>query len=107
MSSSIDEQLAKAKERVKRLEEKKLLQDAKNAIAENESLKEQLKNNEAERLSLSRDYQQVMNEVKQLFDDVQTDKFFAGNYQEAGQNFKTVKQSDVLLRLQNIINLQK
>jgi soluble cytochrome b562 len=107
MSSSIDEQLAKAKERVKRLEEKKLLQDAKNAIAENEDLKSQLKNNEAERLSISRDYQQVMNEVKQLFDDVQTDKFFAGNYQEAGQSFKTVKQSDVLLRLQNIINLQK
>nr|CRY97042.1 hypothetical protein [uncultured prokaryote] len=107
MSSSIDEQLAKAKERVERLEQKKLLHDAKNAISENEDLKNQLKNNEAERLSLSRDYQQVMNEVKQLFDDVQTDKFFAGNYQESGQNFKTVKQSDILLRLQNIINLQK
>lgn len=40
MSSNIDEQLAKAKARVKRLEQRKMLSDAKKAIVEVQQLKD-------------------------------------------------------------------
>lgn len=41
--ASLDTQILKAKEKLKKLEEKKVLQEAKKAISENEKLKEELK----------------------------------------------------------------
>ena len=41
--ASLDTQILKAKEKLKKLEEKKILQEAKKAISENEKLKEELK----------------------------------------------------------------
>lgn len=120
--ASLDEQLAQAKARVKKLEQRKTLTDAKKAIAENKalheqldkqvaqnkSLNEQLKNKNAESLANSRDYQQVMGAVKNLFDDVQQNKLFNLNYKDdKQQNHAMIKSEDVMARLQKIINLQK
>lgn len=127
--ASLDEQLAQAEERkkraderYKRLQQKKQLVNAKKAIAENKSLhdqlskqvaetkslNEQLKNKNVESLSNARDYKQVMDAVKQLFDDVQQKKFFNLNYKDdKQQNHAMIKSEDVMARLQKIINLQK
>lgn len=120
--ASLDEQLAQAKARVKKLEQRKTLNDAKKAIAENKSLRdqlnkqvaesnslnEQLKNKNVESLSNARDYKQVMDAVKQLFDDVQQKKLFNLNYKDdKQQNHAMIKSEDVMARLQKIINLQK
>lgn len=127
--ASLDEQLAQAEERkkradarYKRLQQKKQLVNAKKAIAENKSLhdqlskqvaetkslNEQLKNKNVESLSNARDYKQVMDAVKQLFDDVQQKKLFNLNYKDdKQQNHAMIKSEDVMARLQKIINLQK
>lgn len=115
--SNIDDQIAKAKERVKRLEEKKLLQDAKKAIAENKNLKEQLKNKEAESLANSREYKTVMDSVKKLYDDLQqvqqgqqgkfTTQVVPITLQGKTQAIRMVDLEPVKDRLEKIINLQK
>lgn len=113
--ADIDEQLKKAEARVKRLKQRKQQSEAKKAIAENKSLRdqlnsltEQLKNKNVESLSNARDYKQVMDAVKQLFDDVQQKKLFNLNYKDdKQQNHTMIKSEDVMARLQKIINLQK
>lgn len=114
--SNIDEQIKKAEAKVKRLKERKLLDDSKKAIAENESLKaenkslsEALKNREAESLANAREYKTVIDSVKKLYDDLQQNKFFALNYDDKKnqKNYSMIKAVDVQKRLQQIIDLQK
>lgn len=90
--ASLDTQILKAKEKLKRLEEKKVLQEAKKAISENEKLKEELKYY----------HEQITNLIKKMSTNPAENNF--GNWTAKDGKVILLNRNAVVTSLKEIIN---
>lgn len=90
--ASLDTQILKAKEKLKKLEEKKVLQEAKKAISENEKLKEELKYY----------YEQITNLIKKMSTNPAENNF--GNWTAKDGKVILLDRNAVVTSLKEIIN---
>ena len=119
MATTIDEQLAKAEARVKRLKQRKQLTEAKQAIAENAELKKQVAELKKQKQSvdLERELKRVKDSnawlrgaVNNLITDVQSLRNWTANDKDkAGKEIKvTLVNRDVIIsRLNGILKGQQ
>lgn len=123
MAVDIDEQLAKAEARVKRLKQRKQLTEAKQAIAENAELKKQVaelkkqQNQQKQSFDLQRELKQVEDSnawlrgaVNNLLNDVQKlPTWNASNKDKAGKEVKVtlVDRQVIINRLNGILKGQQ
>lgn len=116
--ASLDEQLAKAEARVKRLKRQKLNQQAKQAIAENAELKKQVAElKKQQNFDLQRELKQVEDSnawlrgaVNNLLNDVQKlPTWNASNKDKAGKEVKVtlVDRQVIINRLNGILKGQQ
>lgn len=116
--ASLDEQLAKAEARVKRLKQQKLNQQAKQAIAENVELKKQVAElKKQQSFDLQRELKQVEDSntwlrgaVNNLLNDVQKlPTWNASNKDKAGKEVKVtlVDRQVIINRLNGILKGQQ
>ena len=89
---SLDTQILKAKEKLKKLEEKKVLQEAKKAISENEKLKEELKYY----------HEQITNLIKKMSTNPAENNF--GNWTAKDGKVILLNRNAVVTSLKKIIN---
>lgn len=90
--ASLDTQILKAKEKLKKLEEKKVLQEAKKAISENEKLKEELKYY----------HEQITNLIKKMSTNPAENNF--GNWTAKDGKVILLNRNAVVTSLKEIIN---
>lgn len=90
--ASLDTQILKAKEKLKKLEEKKVLQEAKKAISENEKLKEELKYY----------HEQITNLIKKMSTNPAENNF--GNWTAKDGKVILLNRNAVVNSLKEIIN---
>ena len=90
--ASLDTQILKAKEKLKKLEEKKVLQEAKKAISENEKLKEELKYY----------HEQITNLIKKMSTNPVGNNF--GNWTAKDGKVILLNRNAVVTSLKEIIN---
>ena len=90
--ASLDTQILKAKEKLKKLEEKKVLQEAKKAISENEKLKEELKYY----------HEQITNLIKKMSTNPGENNF--GNWTAKDGKVILLNRNAVVTSLKEIIN---
>ena len=90
--ASLDTQILKAKEKLKKLEEKKVLQEAKKAISENEKLKEELKYY----------HEQITNLIKKMSTNPAENNF--GNWTAKDGKVILLDRNAVVTSLKEIIN---
>lgn len=90
--ASLDTQILKAKEKLKKLEEKKVLQEAKKAISENEKLKEELKYY----------HEQITNLIKKMSTNPVANNF--GNWTAKDGKVILLNRNAVVTSLKEIIN---
>ena len=90
--ASLDTQILKAKEKLKKLEEKKVLQEAKKAISENEKLKEELKYY----------HEQITNLIKKMSTNPAENNF--GNWTAKDGKVILLNRTAVVTSLKEIIN---
>lgn len=118
MAVDIDEQLAKAEARVKRLKQRKQLTEAKQAIAENSELKKQVAElKKQQNFDLQRELKQVEDSntwlrgaVNNLLNDVQKlPTWNASNKDKAGKEIKVtlVDRQVIINRLNGILKGQQ
>lgn len=123
MATTIDEQLAKAEARVKRLKQRKQLTEAKQAIAENTELKKQVaelkkqQDQQKQSFDLQRELKQVEDSnawlrgaVNNLINDVQKlPTWNASNKDKAGKEVKVtlVDRQVIINRLNGILKGQQ
>lgn len=90
--ASLDTQILKAKEKLKKLEEKKVLQEAKKAISENEKLKEEFKYY----------HEQITNLIKKMSTNPAENNF--GNWTAKDGKVILLDRNAVVTSLKEIIN---
>lgn len=112
--ADIDKQLAKAEERVKRLKQKKVLKDAKDAIAENKALKEEVKKLQSVQRELTQKQDSIewtRSAIQNLIKDIKAHKFGSWTGEIPVKNekvTKTLSRDDLIVRrLNGILNGQQ